>query len=110
MPRGDGDRLRPYMGRGRPKGALNKRTVEIQTFSLDLLRDPGYLAALKIRLRQGKAQHIEVLLHHYAFGKPRESIEHSGEIATAVRIVHEYRDQPPAFDESPSVKTSETVQ
>jgi hypothetical protein len=63
---------------GRPKGILNKTTREIRESSARIIGDPDYLASLKIRLRDGKAPHMEVLLHHYAFGKPKETVKHEG--------------------------------
>lgn len=63
---------------GRPKGIPNKATREIATAAHALLSDKKYLASLKVRLEEGKAPHMETLLHHYAYGKPTEKHEHSG--------------------------------
>ena len=41
-----------------------------------MLEDPEYRKSLKKRLISGKAPHMETLLHHYAFGKPKERFEH----------------------------------
>lgn len=62
---------------GRPKGALNKATVEIRETARRLLSDPEYQRLLVERLRTGAAPTIEALLYHYAHGKPKETIEHT---------------------------------
>lgn len=63
---------------GRPKGVQNKATVEIREASKRLLEDDAYQANLLERLRDGKAPHMETLLHHYAYGKPKETHELTG--------------------------------
>ena len=60
--------------RGRPRGAVNKATRAIKDLSGGLLGDAQYQASLKKRLIAGKAPHMEVLLHHYAHGKPKETV------------------------------------
>ena len=70
-PKGNPQNLR----KGRPKGIPNKATREIKAVALDLLSDPTYVASLRRRLPAGKAPHMETLLHHYAFGKPKETLE-----------------------------------
>lgn len=57
---------------GRPKGAQNKATREIQQFSRDVLERPTYVQSLKKRIDEGKAPHMETLLAHYAYGKPKD--------------------------------------
>lgn len=37
-----------------------------------------YRAGAMKRVRAGKAPHLEILLHHQAFGKPKETTEHQG--------------------------------
>lgn len=71
MPRGS----KPGERRGgRQKGVPNKVTREIRAASQALLSNPAYQKSLKARLRAGKAPHMEVLLHHYAHGKPKETM------------------------------------
>lgn len=65
----------PPPGPGRPKGSRNKATAEIRDAARRLLADEKYVESLKYRLMAGKAQHMEVLLHHYAYGKPSETID-----------------------------------
>ena len=60
---------------GRTRGTPNKRTVEVQQFAIEFVLDPVYRKNLRQRLQQGKAQQLEVLLWHYAFGKPKEEVE-----------------------------------
>lgn len=77
--------------KGRPKGALNKATREIKDAARALVEDADYREKLKRRLASGKAPHMETLLHYYAYGKPKEQMEHSGTVETVSRIVHEHR-------------------
>lgn len=60
---------------GRPKGTLNKATIEIKALAQQLLSDPDYLHALKWRLQHGEAGAVEPLLYHYGYGKPKETLE-----------------------------------
>lgn len=66
---------------GRKPGTPNKATVEIKDFARSLLEDPIYQAKLKQRLRDGDAPQIEVLLHHYAYGKPGDNLKVSGSLS-----------------------------
>ncbi len=59
---------------GRKKGVPNKAKREIQRFATEQLEDTAYVRDLKVRLRRGKAPHVETLLYHYAYGKPRETL------------------------------------
>ncbi len=70
----------PAAGKGRPKGALNKTTREIKTFALKFLCSTDYIASAKARVLSGDAPHLETLWHHYAYGKPKESLQISGDI------------------------------
>lgn len=63
-------------GPGRPKGSLNKATREFQRACRKLLEDKDYRDALKKRLLAGTLKpQVEVMLHHYAYGKPKETID-----------------------------------
>ena len=57
---------------GRQAGTPNKGTVEIKEFARSTLEDPLYQKRLRDRVIQGKAPQLEVLLFHYAYGKPKE--------------------------------------
>jgi hypothetical protein len=59
-------------GDGRPRGAKNHTTEEARRWARKILESPKYRASLRKRLLAGKAPHIEVLLWHYGYGKPRE--------------------------------------
>jgi hypothetical protein len=58
-------------GGGRPKGVPNKATQEIRTFAREYLESDRYRRSLEQRIEAGRAPHMEVLLHHYAFGQPK---------------------------------------
>ncbi len=60
---------------GRPKGRRNRTTLEVAAWARGLLADPVYRRNLRQRLRDGTAGQIEVVLHHYAYGKPVERVE-----------------------------------
>jgi hypothetical protein len=57
---------------GRPRGALNRTTIEIRALARGLVEDPAYLAALRRRLAAGKAGSLEPMLFAYAYGRPTE--------------------------------------
>lgn len=59
---------------GRPKGKQNKTTREIRQLAQELLTNRDYLKSLKERLQAGTAGAVEVLLYHYAWGKPKEEM------------------------------------
>lgn len=63
---------------GRPKGALNKATREIKGFARAFLESEAYVTSLQRRLVSGKAPHMETLLHYYAYGKPKETVDLPG--------------------------------
>ena len=57
------------------RGAPNRATYDVREWARGLLDDPQYQASLLARLRKGTAGQVEVLLYHYANGKPRELVE-----------------------------------
>lgn len=66
-------------GPGRPKGKLNKATIEIRKFTQGLFRglfkDPAYKKALRDRIMRGKEHPANIaLLLAYGYGKPPEKI------------------------------------
>src|SRR5688572_27239227 len=64
---------------GRKPGAVNKTTVEAKAIARSLIEDPEYQAGLKARMLAGElAPAMEALLWHYGFGKPKDTVEHSG--------------------------------
>lgn len=68
-------------GKGRPKGVLNKVTREIKDICSRLVHDETYQVEFAARLHEGKlAPAIECMVWHYAFGKPKETVDIQGEI------------------------------
>lgn len=63
---------------GRRVGTPNKATREIRDAARRLLEEPAYLRSVRARLLEGKAPQLEVLLHHYAYGKPKDIVEQTG--------------------------------
>lgn len=66
--------------KGRTKGSENSVTKEARNMAHGLVTDREYRRNLQERLRQGKAPHMETLLHHYAYSKPKETVEHQGDV------------------------------
>jgi hypothetical protein len=60
---------------GRQKGTPNKATREVRELARRLVEDPEYQLKLKARLDAGQASALELLLWHYAYGKPKEAVE-----------------------------------
>ncbi len=66
----------PYIGPGRPKGSLNQRTLEAKAFARQLVSSPTYLRKLQADLNERNVEaSIEAMVWHYAYGKPKESLE-----------------------------------
>jgi hypothetical protein len=59
---------------GRAPGTQNKATVTIKEIALGLVEDPGYQASLKRRMVSGRSPQLEILMHFYAYGKPKTEI------------------------------------
>lgn len=76
---------------GRTKGQPNYATGEVRTLARRLLSDREYRKNLRQRLREGTAAHIEALLWHYAYGKPKEGPERSGPVE--LRVVYDGTEQ-----------------
>ena len=69
--------LRPprHSGPGRPKGIPNRVTAEIRQLARTLLEDKPYRRSLRRRLMNGTLGALEIVLWHYAYGKPKEHVE-----------------------------------
>ena len=66
-------------GPGRKKGVPNKATAEVRAACAAIVDDPTYRRQLIARAKAGKlAPALECMLWHYAKGKPKEQVEHSG--------------------------------
>lgn len=76
--------LKRDAGPGRPKGVPNKTSTEVRELARALVEDPAYRKKLRERLLRGKAPQVEVLLYHYAYGKPKETFEHQGSWPTVI--------------------------
>jgi len=66
---------------GRPAGTPNRVTLEAKEVAAKLVDDPEYRREFKRRLLAGKlAPALEVMVWHFAYGKPRETVALEGEI------------------------------
>ncbi len=68
---------------GRPPGSLNRTTLEVREFARHQIEDPEYQASLRGRLIAGKAPQMEMMLFHYAYGKPVERHEVTADAGAA---------------------------
>lgn len=80
-------------GRGRPKGSLNKSTIAVKEFAVSVVEDPEYQASVRKRAIEGKLGALEPVLYYYAAGKPKEAVEHSGEVKLPAVIRHVLREE-----------------
>ena len=65
--------------KGRPRGVPNKATVEAKAACAAIVDDPVYRKKLMAAARARKLPPaVETMLWHYAKGKPKEQVEHSG--------------------------------
>ena len=67
--------------RGRPKGRLNNATLEVRAFFRDFFESPRYRENLERRILAGEANHMEILGHYYAYGKPKSTMGDPGDPA-----------------------------
>lgn len=65
---------------GRPRGAVNKASRDIKQWTEKFLTSRAYVENAVQRVMDGKAPHLEILWHHYGFGKPKETLKHEGTI------------------------------
>ena len=66
-------------GPGRKKGVPNKATAEVRAACAAIVDDPTYRRQLIARAQAGTlAPAVECMLWHYAKGKPKDRVEHSG--------------------------------
>jgi hypothetical protein len=87
MARGDNFRGKP--GPGRPKGLPNKATQDVREFAQKFIDDEDYKSSLKRRILRGSAPHMETLIWHYRFGKPKDTLDVSLAELVPLRIVIE---------------------
>lgn len=61
--------------RGRPPGRRNNSTLEAQNWAREVVRSKEYRESVKRRIENDTLPAaVEVLLNHYAFGKPLERV------------------------------------
>ena len=84
----EGNRMPFEKGRtktgGRKAGTSNQGTLEMKEFALGLLEDPNYQEKLRSRILNGEAPHMEVLLHHYTYGKPKTVLDVNDKSITVI--------------------------
>ncbi len=61
--------------RGRTPGTLTRKTIEVRDVCNRLVDDPEYREALRRRMINGSAGSVEMLIWHYAKGKPVDRVE-----------------------------------
>jgi hypothetical protein len=71
------------LGVGRLKGAGNVVTPDIRERARQLVEDPVYCLSVKARILEGNVP-LEIMLHHYAYGKPKETVAHEGGVTIHV--------------------------
>jgi len=80
-------------GAGRKPGGKNKRTIEGQAYARRVVEDPEVQAMLFAQAKAGTlSAPIFTVLMYYAWGKPTERIEHSGDpdkpVVVRIRRAH----------------------
>lgn len=64
---------------GRPRGARNHATDEVEAACRKLVDDPEYRQYFEHRLKVGQlAPQLEAMAWHYAYGQPIKRHEHAG--------------------------------
>lgn len=71
------------LGVGRRKGAGNVVTPDIRERARQLVEDPVYCLSVKARILEGNVP-LEIMLHHYAYGKPKETVALEGGVTIQV--------------------------
>lgn len=72
---------------GRAKGVPNKNTTDVAAVARALVEDPEYQVNFALRLFKGDlAPGVETMLWHYAYGKPAEHLEVTGEDGGPVKV------------------------
>jgi hypothetical protein len=79
-------------GKGRPRGAPNKVTLEVKTFATEVLNSPVYVASVWRRIQNDELPPaVECLFYYYAAGKPRERVELNADTSLAELILASIR-------------------
>lgn len=61
-----------------PNNVGRAQALEMQHFWKTFFESSAYRAGLKDRINKGKAAHMEILLHHMVWGKPKETLALQG--------------------------------
>jgi hypothetical protein len=61
--------------RGRTPGTQRRNTIEVRELCNKLVDDPQYRESLRRRMIAGTAGGVEILVWHYAKGKPVDRVE-----------------------------------
>lgn len=70
------------VGAGRKTGVPSQKTVEVQRYARGIVEDAQVRAIMLEQAQTGVLPApVMQMLFYYAFGKPTERIEHSGEVA-----------------------------
>jgi hypothetical protein len=91
---------------GRQRGQPNKATLDIKAHARAVIEDPDYQAKLKQRLIDGSAPQLEILLHYYAYGRPRQEIDVNDE--GHVTIIVQGSTPPPVLEVRPALENHST--
>ena len=68
---------------GRAAGSQGLATPDIRERARQLVEDPVYCLSVKRRILEGNVP-LEIMLHHYAYGKPRETVALEGGVTINV--------------------------
>ena len=68
---------------GRAAGSQGLATTDIRERARRLVEDPVYCLRVKARILEGNVP-LEIMLHHYAYGKPRETVAVEGGVTINV--------------------------
>ncbi len=80
--------------KGRPKGIPNKATQDVKAKTRAFIEDEQGQAMLLEQYRAGTLNPtILALFHHYAYGKPKDTVEVTGQLAIS-KIVEVIVDAP----------------
>ncbi len=97
-PHPDTSGLRNRKGLGRPKGAQNKATREFKEWAQKFYKSPAYRRSVEQRILRGKSPQMETYLAQLLYGKPKEQVEHSGDLNTVPAIVNVFTDSDVSTD------------
>lgn len=77
---------------GRPKGVPNKATREFKAWAEKFFRSAAYRQSAERRILKGRALPLETYLAQLLHGKPKDQVEHSGEVGGVPAILNVFTD------------------